>query len=86
MVLNLRFEKASSAHEAAKEMVTLAEEGFVEKGMQFDAAWQEMLNHATNRVSDQCKEQDSNFYNHSMTLANELCLDSVMMRRLNVKR
>ena len=46
-----RFEKASSAHEAAKEMVTLAEEGFVEKGMQFDAAWQEMLNHATNRVS-----------------------------------
>ena len=49
-VLNFRFEKASSAHEAAKEMVTLAEEGFVEKGMQFDAAWQEMLNHATNRV------------------------------------
>jgi hypothetical protein len=32
-------------------MVTLAEEGFVEKGMQFDTAWQEMLNHATNRVS-----------------------------------
>ena len=47
-----RFEKASSAHEAAKEMVTLAEEGFAEKGdMQFDQAWQEMLNHATNRVS-----------------------------------
>ena len=45
-----RFEKASSALEAAKEMVTLAEEGFVEKGMQFDQAWQEMLNHATNRV------------------------------------
>ena len=57
LILNLRFEKASSAHEAAKEMVTLAEEGFVEKGMQFDAAWQEMLNHATNRVSDQFKEQ-----------------------------
>lgn len=47
-----RFEKASSAHEAAKEMVALAEEGFAEKGgMQFDQAWQEMLNHATNRVS-----------------------------------
>ena len=46
-----RFEKASSAHEAAKEMVTLAEEGFAEKGgMEFDTAWQEMLNHATNRV------------------------------------
>ncbi len=49
-----RFEKASSAHEAAKEMVTLAEEGFKEKGeaadSQFDQAWQEMLNHATNKV------------------------------------
>ncbi len=52
-----RFEKASSAHEAAKEMVTLAEEGFAEKGSggggtQFDTAWQEMLNHATNRVRE----------------------------------
>ena len=48
-----RFEKASSAHEAAKEMVTLAEGGFVEQGIgQFDQAWQEMLNHATNRVRE----------------------------------
>ena len=50
-----RYEKASSAHEAAKEMVTLAEEGFREKGgaggPQFDQAWQEMLNHATNKVN-----------------------------------
>ena len=45
-----RFEKASGAHEAAKEMVLLAEEGFEERGMPFDAAWQEMLNHATTRV------------------------------------
>ena len=28
----LRFEKASNAHEAAKEMVTLAEEGYKERG------------------------------------------------------
>ena len=47
-----RFEKASSAHDAAKEMVTLAEEGFMERGVvHFDQAWQEMLNHATKRVS-----------------------------------
>ena len=47
-----RFEKASSAHEAAKEMVTMAEEGFQERGVEnFDQAWQEMLNHATTRVS-----------------------------------
>ena len=46
-----RFEKASGAHEAAKEMVTLAEEGFQERGVvHFDQAWQEMLNHATTRV------------------------------------
>ena len=46
-----RFEKASSAHDAAKEMVTLAEEGFMERGVvHFDQAWQEMLNHATKRV------------------------------------
>ena len=47
-----RYEKASGALEAAKEMVALAEEGFKEKGSkEFDQAWQEMLNHATNRVS-----------------------------------
>merc|ERR1719481_2430115 len=48
-----RFEKASGAHEAAKEMVTLAEEGFQERGVElFDQAWQEMLNHATTRVNN----------------------------------
>ena len=52
-----RYEKASGAHDAAKEMVTLAEEGFAEKGggAQFDQAWQEMLNHATNRVRNENK-------------------------------
>ncbi|TRY68983.1 hypothetical protein TCAL_04158 [Tigriopus californicus] len=54
----IRFEKASSAHEAAKEMVTLAEEGYAEKGLKFDSAWQEMLNHATNRVNESEKEKD----------------------------
>ena len=46
-----RYEKASSQHEAAKEMVLLAEEGYIERGMPFDQAWQEMLNHSTTRVS-----------------------------------
>jgi hypothetical protein len=46
-----RFEKASNAHEAAKEMVTLAEEGYKDRGsLGFDQAWQEMLNHASSRV------------------------------------
>ena len=38
--------------QAAKEMVLLAEEGYVERGMPFDQAWQEMLNHSTTRVSE----------------------------------
>eukprot|EP00096_Caligus_rogercresseyi_P003556 TRINITY_DN1675_c0_g1_i2.p1 TRINITY_DN1675_c0_g1~~TRINITY_DN1675_c0_g1_i2.p1 ORF type:complete len:424 (-),score=126.21 TRINITY_DN1675_c0_g1_i2:488-1759(-) len=59
-----RFEKASGAHEAAKEMVTLAEEGFQEKGMAFDTAWQEMLNHATGRVNDSEKERNESAEEH----------------------
>ena len=47
-----RFKRASSDHEAAKETVMTAEEGFQERGVEnFDQAWQEMLNHATTRVS-----------------------------------
>jgi len=45
-----RYEKASSAHEAAKEMVQLAEQGYIERGIEFDQALQEMLNHSTTRV------------------------------------
>lgn len=47
----VRFERANSAHAAAKEMVYLAEEGLSTEGRTFDHAWQEMLNHATMRVS-----------------------------------
>ncbi|RWS07760.1 SH3 domain-binding protein 5-like protein [Dinothrombium tinctorium] len=47
----LKFERASSAHLAAKEMVSLAEEGLQKEGRIFDPVWQEMLNHATNRVN-----------------------------------
>lgn len=46
----LRYERTSSAHAAAKEMVYLAEEGLKKEGRCFDPAWQEMLNHATLRV------------------------------------
>lgn len=49
----LRFERASSAHTAAKEMVKLSEEGLCKEGRTFDPAWQEMLNHATMKVRQQ---------------------------------
>ncbi|CAG9820827.1 unnamed protein product [Phaedon cochleariae] len=46
----MKFEKANSAHSAAREMVYLAEQGL--GGRTLDPAWQEMLNHATQRVND----------------------------------
>jgi hypothetical protein len=52
----VKFERANSAHAAAKEMVYLAEEGLSTEGRTFDHAWQEMLNHATMRASPEyCK-------------------------------
>ena len=61
----LRFEKASNAHEAAKEMVTLAEEGYKEKGcLGFDQAWQEMLNHASSKVNDSEVERNASAAEH----------------------
>lgn len=51
----VRFERANSAHTAAKEMVFLAEEGLKAEGRTFDHAWQEMLNHATMRVRHSVK-------------------------------
>ena len=38
-------------HEAAKEMVQLAEQGYNCREEPSDPAWQEMLNHATMKVS-----------------------------------
>ena len=45
------FERACSMHEAAKEMVQLAEQGYMQREDSGDPAWQEMLNHATMKVS-----------------------------------
>ena len=44
------FERACSMHEAAKEMVQLAEQGYMQREDSTDPAWQEMLNHATMKV------------------------------------
>ncbi|CAG0916633.1 unnamed protein product [Notodromas monacha] len=50
----LHFQRATGIHEAAKETIALAEQRFLsQKGQwEFDAAWQEMLNHATIKVMD----------------------------------
>ncbi|XP_072948112.1 uncharacterized protein [Epargyreus clarus] len=52
----LAYDKANSAHAAAREMVYLAEQGLARLadgsgGLTLDPAWQEMLNHATHRVN-----------------------------------
>ncbi|XP_047035741.1 SH3 domain-binding protein 5-like isoform X1 [Helicoverpa zea] len=52
----IAYDKANSAHAAAREMVYLAEQGLARlaegnTGLTLDPAWQEMLNHATHRVN-----------------------------------
>lgn len=63
----LRFERANSAHAAAKEMVYLAEEGLTAEGRTFDHAWQEMLNHATMRVNESELERTLSESHHKKT-------------------
>ncbi|KFM72184.1 SH3 domain-binding protein 5-like protein, partial [Stegodyphus mimosarum] len=63
----LRYERASSAHAAAKEMVYLAEEGLKKEGRCFDPAWQEMLNHATLRVNEAESERVLSQHEHQKT-------------------
>ncbi|KRT78956.1 hypothetical protein AMK59_7351, partial [Oryctes borbonicus] len=48
------FRRANEIHAAAKETVALAEQRFLstEDNLEFDNAWQEMLNHATMKVMD----------------------------------
>lgn len=44
------FQRAVEILRAAKETIALAEEKLEEDTRQFDSAWQEMLNHATQKV------------------------------------
>ncbi|XP_031640515.1 SH3 domain-binding protein 5 homolog [Contarinia nasturtii] len=53
------FRRANEIHAAAKETVALAEERFMTNSHNwpFDNAWQEMLNHATNKVAEAEKKK-----------------------------
>ncbi|KAK6634362.1 hypothetical protein RUM43_011762 [Polyplax serrata] len=66
----ISFERANSAHAAAKEMVYLAEEGLKAEGRTFDHAWQEMLNHATMRVNESESERTRCEAEHKRTSQN----------------
>ncbi|XP_039298643.1 SH3 domain-binding protein 5 isoform X2 [Nilaparvata lugens] len=63
----VKYERANSAHAAAKEMVYLAEEGLCTEGRTFDHAWQEMLNHATMRVNESERERTLSEAEHRRT-------------------
>ncbi|XP_064644580.1 uncharacterized protein LOC135498275 isoform X2 [Lineus longissimus] len=65
----LRFERAFSMQQAAKEMVFLAEQGYFNKGQPFDTAWQEMLNHGTLKVNEAEVERLESELEHQQTAA-----------------
>ncbi|EDV28304.1 uncharacterized protein TRIADDRAFT_21020, partial [Trichoplax adhaerens] len=48
---SLAYETASTVHEAAREMIAVAEENLLNRSeSSFDGAWQDMVNHANNKV------------------------------------
>ncbi|XP_067830109.1 SH3 domain-binding protein 5-like [Heptranchias perlo] len=53
----LRYERAVSMHNAAREMVYVAEQGLMADRNRLDPTWQEMLNHATSKVNEAEEER-----------------------------
>ncbi|NWI63117.1 3BP5L protein, partial [Todus mexicanus] len=53
----LRYERAVSMHNAAREMVFVAEQGVMADKNRLDPTWQEMLNHATCKVNEAEEER-----------------------------
>ncbi|NXV04537.1 3BP5L protein, partial [Cettia cetti] len=53
----LRYERAVGMHNAAREMVFVAEQGMANGKNRLDPTWQEMLNHATRKVNEAEQER-----------------------------
>ncbi|XP_008419694.1 SH3 domain-binding protein 5-like isoform X2 [Poecilia reticulata] len=65
------FQRAVEILRAAKETIALAEEKLLEEDTrQFDSAWQEMLNHATQRVMEAEQARTQSEAEHKKTAAN----------------
>ncbi|XP_055908898.1 SH3 domain-binding protein 5 homolog [Eupeodes corollae] len=64
----VKFQRANEIHAAAKETVALAEQRFMSNSheWQFDTAWQEMLNHATQKVMDAEKQKAESHAEHQL--------------------
>lgn len=64
----VKFQRANEIHAAAKETVALAEQRFMSNSheWQFDNAWQEMLNHATQKVMVAEKQKAESHAEHQL--------------------
>ncbi|XP_045246361.2 SH3 domain-binding protein 5-like isoform X3 [Macaca fascicularis] len=72
----LRYERAVSMHNAAREMVFVAEQGVMADKNRLDPTWQEMLNHAT------CKEHKAKVTELEQQVAQAKTRYSVALRNL----
>ncbi|KAK1880061.1 SH3 domain-binding protein 5 [Dissostichus eleginoides] len=82
------FQRAVEFLRAAKETIALAEERLLEEdSRQFDSAWQEMLNHATQRVMGAEQERTRSEAEHKKTAANyNSCITHMKQLEKKLKR
>ncbi|XP_073962866.1 uncharacterized protein [Choristoneura fumiferana] len=89
----ITYDKANSAHAAAREMVFLAEQGLArlaagsDGGVTLDPAWQEMLNHATHRVNQaECERASATVTQRSKAAAHRAAAALVHQLQSSLKR
>lgn len=82
------FQRAVEILRAAKETIALAEERLLEEdSRQFDSAWQEMLNHATQRVMEAEQARTRSETEHRKTAANyNSCISHMRQLEKKLKR
>ncbi|KAM6959411.1 SH3 domain-binding protein 5 [Aplochiton taeniatus] len=82
------FQRAVEILRAAKETIALAEERLLEEdSRQFDSAWQEMLNHATQRVMDAEQTRTRCELDHRQTASNyNACIGHMRQLEKKLKR
>ncbi|KAI4818211.1 hypothetical protein KUCAC02_011564, partial [Chaenocephalus aceratus] len=82
------FQRAVEFLRAAKETIALAEERLLEEdSRQFDSAWQEMLNHATQRVMGAEQERTRSEAEHKKTAASyNSCITHMKQLEKKLKR
>uniref|UniRef100_A0A3Q3XA59 SH3 domain-binding protein 5 n=1 Tax=Mola mola TaxID=94237 RepID=A0A3Q3XA59_MOLML len=82
------FQRAVEILRAAKETISLAEERLLEEeSRQFDSAWQEMLNHATQRVMEAEQARTRSESEHKKTAANHnSCISHMRQLEKKLKR